>query len=126
MEDSTGAGMASRAADPARLVEAVESVERSGISVTPVDWLGRRLRWVKTRRSRQWLVTVTSRPGGTLHDDGSVTYAWGAFTGIQLERVTRHNFRLAGDTPARALPKTRKRLPKGVTATDMMEALTGR
>lgn len=126
MDDSPGAGMASRAADPARLVAAVEAVERSGFSVTPVLESRRRLRWVKTRNSSAWIIHVTRRPGAMLDDEGRVTYPEGASTGIELERVTRFNFRQAGDTPNRALPKTRKRLPEGVTAGQMMEALTGK
>lgn len=112
MDDSRGAGMASRAADPARLVEAVEAVQRSGVSVTPVDWQGRRLRWVKTRNTHGYCVEVIRREADR--------------TVIQFAPWTRYNFRQAGDTPARALPKTLKRVPAGVTRADMMEALTGR
>jgi len=112
VDDSTGAGMASRAADPARLVEAVEAVQRAGVSVTPVDWQGRRLRWMKTRNSHGYTVEVVRREADR--------------TVIDVRPFTRYNFRQHGDTPARALPKTRKRLPAGVTAADLMEAMTGR
>ena len=135
VDDSTGAGMASRATDPARLVAAVEEVQRRGITATPVDEKGKRLRWVKTRNSTGYTIDVIRRE----HDR----------TVIDIQPFTRFNFRRAGSVPLRvednahytpvhgigrvvrsrpnpAALKTRKRIPSGMDARAMMEALTGR
>ena len=112
IEDSSGSGMASRAADPARLVAAVEEAQRRGVTATPVDEKGKRLRWVKTRNSTGYTVEVVRR-----EDDRTI---------IEFREYTRFNFRRAGSIPARQMPKTRKRIPGGIDARAMMEALTGR
>lgn len=111
VDDSTGAGMGSRAADPARLVAAVEEAQARGITATPVDEQGKRLRWVKTRNSTGYTVEVIRRE----HDR----------TVIDVRSFARFNFRRAGSIPARALPKCRKRIPATVTRRQMLEALTG-
>jgi hypothetical protein len=80
---------------------------------------------MKTRNSTRGLVTVTRRPVATLGEDGRVWYGEGEYTGVQIERVTVFNFRRVGDTPNRQTPKTLNRLPEGVTAADMLEALQG-
>ena len=124
MDDSSGVGMSSRAADPAMMLAAVESAVAGIRSVTT---RGRRdrSRIVKTRNSTRGLVTITRRPVAALGDDGRVWYGVGEYTGVQFERVVVYNFRRAGDTPNRETPKTLRRLPEGVTASDLLEALQG-
>ena len=124
MDDSSGVGMASRAADPARMLEAVESAA-AGIRSVTTRGHRNRSRMVKTRNSTRGLVTITRRPVATLGEDGRVWYGDGEYTGIQCERVTIYNFRRVGDTPNRQTPKSLNRLPEGVTAADMLEALQG-
>lgn len=111
MDDSTGVGMASRAPDPARVMEAVEQAARYGVTATPVDEQGKRLRWVKTRNSRGHTIDVVAR-----HDDR---------TEIDIRAFTRYNFRRAGSIPANRLPRCRKRIPAGVTVDQLREAITG-
>ena len=147
MDDSSGVGMASRAADPARMLAAVESAVAGIRSVTT---RGRRdrSRIVKTRNSTRGLVTITRRPVATLGDDGRVWYGEGEYTGVQFERVTTYNFRRAGSIPLRiednahytpvygigrvvrsrlnpAMSKSLNRLPEGVSAAELLEALQG-
>lgn len=111
LTDSSGVGMASRAADPARIVAAVEHAQQHGMDRTPDRFSRRRLRWVRTRRSHGWTVEVVARlPDRTL---------------VRFERWTRHNYRRAGDMLNRDMPKTRKRVPAGWTAADLREGLTG-
>jgi hypothetical protein len=124
MDDMRGAGMASRAADPARMLEAVESAT-AGLRSVPDRARRRRSRMMKTRNSTRGLVTITRRPVATLGEDGRVWYGEGEYTGVQFERVTVYNFRRVGDTPNRQTAKTLNRLPEGVTAADMLEALQG-
>lgn len=132
--DSTGAGMASRAADPARIAAAVEDAQRSGLRSTPDRFARRRLRWVKTRNTHGHYIEVVRR-----EDDRTV---------IEFRPWTRYNFRRAGDLPARvednahyipthgigrvvrsrpnpAIPKTVRRVPAGTTAATLREAITG-
>lgn len=134
MDDSTGAGMASRAVDPARVAEAVEEAQKRGMTATPVDDQGKRLRWVKTRNSTGYTVDVVRR-----ESDRTV---------IDIRPFTRYNFRRAGTVPLRvednahyrpvhgigrvvrsrpnpAIGKTRKRVPAGWTADALREAITG-
>ena len=125
LDDSAGAGMSSRSPDPARVAMAVEEAQRHGITATPVDHQGDRLRWVKTRNSHRVVMSVTRPAPAVIREDGTVTYREGSYTGVQFERVTVFNFRRAGKIPARALPKTRKRIPSGVTAAALREAITG-
>ena len=112
MDDSNGAGMASRAADPARLVSTVEEAQRRGVTATPAGQHGKRLRWIKTRNTKGYTVEVVRR-----EDDRTI---------IEFREFTRFNFRRAGSIPARQMPKTRKRIPAGIDARAMLEALTGR
>ncbi len=109
MDDSRGVGMGSRSADPARIVAAVEEAQARGIPSTPDRFRRRRLRWVKTRNSTGYTVEVIAR-----YPDR---------TAIKIEAYTRYNFRRAGDMEARTMPKSRNRIPAGVTAADMMDAL---
>lgn len=110
-DDSPGAGMASRAVDPARIVAAVEEAQRRGMTATPVDEQGKRLRWIKTRNTHGHYIEVIRREGDR--------------TVIEFRPYTRFNFRRAGSIPARAMPKTRKRVPGGWTADTLREAITG-
>lgn len=109
MDDSRGVGMGSRSADPARIVAAVEEAQARGIPSTPDRFRRRRLRWVKTRNTTGYTLDVVAR-----HPDR---------TDIAIRAYTRYNFRRAGDMEARTMPKSRNRIPAGVTAADMMEAL---
>lgn len=111
IDDSTGVGMASRAPDPARAMEAVEQAQRSGIRSTPDRFRRRRLRWVKTRNSRGYTVDVVAR-----HDDR---------TDIDIRAFTQHNFRRAGDLRCRDMARTSNRVPAGITADQLREAITG-
>ena len=124
MDDSSGVGMASRAADPARMLAAIESAA-DGIRSVTTRGRRSRSRMVKTRNSTRGLVTITRRPVATLGADGRVWYGVGEYTGVQFERVTVYNFRRAGDTPNRETPKRINRLPVFVTALDLLEALQG-
>lgn len=126
MDDSTGASMASRAPDPARVAAAVEEAYGKGIMATPVDYLGQRLRWVKTRNSTRYVLSITAPAPAVITDDGRVTYREGAATGIRVEAVTVYNFRRAGKIPARELPKTRKRVARALWyPEELREAITG-
>lgn len=132
MDDSRGAGMASRAPDPARVAEAIESALRYGIRATPVDEQGKRLRWVKTRNTVGYTLDVVAR-----HPDR---------TDIAIRAYTRYNFRRAGSVPLRrednahytpvygigrvvrsrpnpAMSKTLKRMPAGTTPAMLSEAI---
>lgn len=110
-DDSVGAGMSSRSADPALIAAAVESAPRSGFRTTPDRFRRRRLRWIKTRNSKGVYVEVVRRE----HDR----------TVIEFREFTRFNFRRAGDMPNRGMPKTSTRVPAGWTAAALREALTG-
>lgn len=111
MDDSTGAGMASRAADPARIVAAVEEAQRVGLFSTPDRFARRRSRIVKTRNTHGHYIEVVRR-----ERDRTV---------IEFRPWTRFNFRRAGDMPNRGMPKTRNRVPAGTTADTLREAITG-
>ncbi|MFM2126077.1 MAG: hypothetical protein RL328_2528 [Acidobacteriota bacterium] len=134
MDDSPGASMASRAVDPARIVEAVEEAQKHGMTATPVDDQGKRLRWMKTRNSTGYTVEVVRRE----HDR----------TVIDIRPFTRYNFRQIGKCPLRiednshykpvhgigrvvrsrpnpAIGRTRRRVPAGWTADALREAITG-
>jgi len=124
MDDSPGAGMSSRAADPARMTMAIEEAGQ-GLRSTPDRFKRRRLRWVKSRNSSRVIVTVTRPAPAVITEEGRVTYRDGASTGVAFERVTVHNFREAGDMRNRDMPKTRNRLPAGVTPEALREALQG-
>jgi hypothetical protein len=122
MDDSPGAGMASRAADPARTVAAIEDAER-GLRSVPDRFRRRRSRLVKTRNSSRVLLVVTRRPVATVDGGGRVRFGDGESTGIAFERVTIHNFRRVGDMANRDIPKTVNRPPANVTREAMREAL---
>lgn len=147
-DDSAGVGMASRSPDPARVAAAVEEAQRVGLMSTPDRFKRRRLRWAKSRNSHRVILTITRPAPAVIREDGVVTYREGAYTGVQFERVTVHNFRRAGDIPFRvednghytpvygigrvvrsrpnpAIGKTRNRIPAGVTAAALREAITG-
>lgn len=126
MDDSQGSGMASRAPDPARVAAAVEEAYGKGLVATPVDYLGERLRWVKTRNSTRAWVTITAPAPAVYSEDGPITYREGAATGIRVESATVYNFRRAGKIPARQLPKTRKRIARALwIPEELREAITG-
>jgi len=124
LDDTRGAGMASRSADPSLILSAVESAA-GGLRSVPDRARRRRLRMLKTRNSSRGLLTVTSRPAAKLDADGRVWYPVGSYTGVQIERVTVFNFRQAGDTPNRQTPKTLNRLPEGWTPDTLREAIEG-
>lgn len=111
MDDSAGAGMSSRATDPARIVAAVEDAQRSGLFSTPDRFARRRSRIVKTRNTHGHYIEVVRRE----HDR----------TVIEFRPWVRYNFRRAGDMPNRGMPKTRNRVPSGTTADTLREAITG-
>jgi len=110
MDDSVGSGMASNAADPARIVAAVEDAAR-GLRSTPDRFARRRLRWVKTRDTHGVCIEVVRR----LIDRTVIDFlAW-----------TRYNFRRAGDMLNRDMPRTTRRVPAGWTADMLRRAITG-
>jgi hypothetical protein len=131
VDDSRGAGMASRSADPALILSAIESASgelvlsktaavnrsrrgmsnrrRGGLSAVPAKSAERRLRWFKTRNSRGYTIDVVAR-----HADR---------TDIEIRRYDRLNFERRGTIANRAMPKVFKRTPAGVTAADVREAL---
>lgn len=111
MGDSVGAGMASRATDPARIVAAVEDAQRVGLFSTPDRFARRRSRIVKTRNTHGHYIEVVRR-----ERDRTV---------IEFRPWTRYNFRRAGDMPNRGMPKTRNRVPAGIAADTLREAITG-
>lgn len=111
MDDSIGVGMASRAPDPSRIVAAVEEAQRRGMVATPAREQWKRMRWVKTRNTTGYTVEIVRR-----ESDRTV---------IEIRPFTRHNFRRAGTITARAMPKSRKRVPAGWTADSLREAITG-
>lgn len=111
IDDSTGAGMASRAADPARIVAAVEDAQRAGLRSTPDRFARRRRRVVKTRNTHGFAVSVVRREADR--------------TVIEFLPWTRYNFRRAGDMANRDVPKTLRRVPAGWTADTLREAITG-
>jgi hypothetical protein len=133
LDDSKGAGMASRSADPALIVAAVESASgqlvlsraaargrsRRGL---PLAYRGRlsaihsadsdrRARWFKTRNSKGRTIDVVAR-----HADR---------TDIAVTEFTRFNFERRGTVGNRVMPRTVKHLPAGTTAAMLREGLTG-
>jgi hypothetical protein len=133
-DDSRGAGMASRSADPALLVSAIESASgelvlpknasarrsrkglpnklRGGMTAVLQDYADKRCRWFKTRNSVGYTLDVLAR-----HADR---------TDIEIRRYVRFNFQRRGTILNRAMPTTQKRIPAGVTADTMREAFSGR
>jgi hypothetical protein len=123
--------MASRSADPALIISAVESASgelvlsnaaaanrsrkglpnrrRGGLSAVPAKSAERRLRWFKTRNSRGYTIDVVAR-----REDR---------TDIEVRRYDRYNFERRGTISNRAMPKIVKRMPEGVSAADVREAL---
>jgi hypothetical protein len=131
VDDSKGAGMASRSADPARIVAAVESASgelllspaaarnrsRRGL---PLKYRGRlsavhsadsdrRLRWFKTRNSKGYTIDVVARHGER--------------TDIAIREFTRYNFERRGAIGNRAMPRSRKTVPQEYTAAALREAI---
>jgi hypothetical protein len=131
LDDSRGAGMGSRSADPALIVSAVETASgelvlsapaaanrsRRGL---PLKYRGRltavhsadsdkRVRWFKTRNSTGYTLDVVAR-----HEDR---------TDIVVRSFTRHNFERRGTVTNRAMPRTVKGIPAGVTAADIRGAI---
>jgi len=128
----SGAGSASRSADPALILSAVESVSgelilsrraaqnrtrrrlplkyRGGVSVIPVD-APTAFKVMKRRNAGGYMLSVLAR-----HPDR---------TAIQIERWTRFNFERVGQvsrrSPARA--KTRRTLPPGIGSAECREAI---
>jgi hypothetical protein len=131
VDDSRGAGMASRSADPALILSAVETAsgelvlsksaaanrsrqglpnrQRGGLSAVPAKSAERRLRWFKTRNSRGYTIDVLAR-----HEDR---------TEIEIRRYDRLNFERRGTISNRAMPRIVKRMPAGVSAADIRAAL---
>lgn len=125
-----GVGTASRAADPARVLAAVESVSgelilsptaarerakrrlplkyRGGVSFVS-SRAPKRLRWMKRRNSSGYTVDVVER----LPDR----------TRIEIRRWIRYRFERVGEIPARRVPVSRRPLPEGVTAATLREAI---
>jgi hypothetical protein len=121
MDDSRGAGMGSRSADPALILAAVESAtgelvlsaaaaanrsrrglpnrRRGGLSAVPAKMAEKRTRWFKTRNSTGYTIDVVAR-----HDDR---------TDIVIREFTRHNFERRGTITNRVMPRTFKKLPAG-------------
>lgn len=148
MEDFSGAGSASRAADPALTVAAVESASgalvlsksaalersrrrlplkyRGGLSAVPDD-APKAFRWMKRRNAKGVDLVVVAR-----HDDR---------TEIEFRPWVRFNFERVGSVPHRiewtddagqrrsspnpARAPSRRKLPAGVDAAGLREALTG-
>jgi len=132
LDDTRGAGMGSRSADPALIVSAVESASgelvlsktaaanrsrrglpnrrRGGLSAVPAKMAEKRTRWFKTRNSKGYTIDVVAR-----HEDR---------TDIVVREYVRHNFERRGTITNRAMPRTVKKLPAGVTAADIRGALT--
>jgi len=131
LDDTRGAGMSSRAADPALVVSAVESASgelvlsqtaarnrsrrglpnrlRGGLSSVPAKQAERRLRWFKTRNSVGYTIDVVAR-----HADR---------TDIAITPYTRWNFQRRGTLRNRDIVKTVKRIPDGITAADMLDTI---
>ena len=132
LDDSRGAGMGSRSADPALIVSAVETASgelvlsqtaaanrsrrglpnrrRGGLSAVPAKMAEKRVRWFKTRNSKGYTIDVVAR-----YEDR---------TDIVVREYVRHNFERRGTITNRAMPRTVKKLPAGVTAADIRGALT--
>jgi hypothetical protein len=133
LDDSKGAGMASRSADPALIVAAVESASgelvlsrtaacgrsrrglplkgRGGLPAVVAKQAEKRIRWFKTRNSKGRTIDVVAR-----HDDR---------TDIAIREFTRFNFERRGTVGNRAMPRTVKHPPAGTTAAMLREGLTG-
>lgn len=111
MDDSTGASMASRAPDPARVFWAVENARVDGFRTIPDRFSRRRRREMKTRNTHGHTVEIVRRES----DRTVITFApW-----------TRYNFRVVGDTSNREMPRTLRRVPEGWTRDTLREAVTG-
>lgn len=128
--DFDGAGMASRAADPARIAAAVESVSgelllspaaalersrrglplkyRGGVSIVPDD-APARLRVMRRRGRKGFTIDVVAR-----HDDR---------TDIEIREYREHRFERVGKVPNRAVVRSRRPLPAGVSAADVRAAI---
>lgn len=133
LDDSRGAGMASRSADPALIVSAVEAASgelvlsntaarvrsrrglpnkrRGGLSAVPAKMAEKRCRWFKTRNSKGYTCDVIARHDGR--------------TDVEFRAYVRFNFERRGTITNRAMPRTVRKLPAGTTAGDCREGLTG-
>lgn len=128
--DFDGVGMASRSADPARILAAVESVSgelllspaaarersrrglplkyRGGVSIVPDD-APSRLRVMRRRGSKGYTIDVVAR-----HDDR---------TTIEVREYRAHRFERVGKIPNRAVVRSRRPLPPGVSADMLRDAI---
>jgi hypothetical protein len=79
------------------------------LSAVPAKAAEKRVRWFKTRNSTGYTIDVVAR-----HADR---------TDIMVRPFTRFNFERRGTISNRAMPRTVKKIPAGVTAADIREAI---
>jgi hypothetical protein len=129
-EEFTGAGSASRAADPARIVAAVESAT-GALVLSPAAQRERSRRGLPATipGGASFVSSKAPRPFRVMRRRGrkgitiDVVARLEDRTLIDVRPYTVHRFERVGSVPNRDVPRSFAKLPAGVTAADCREAI---